>query len=86
LVEGVATAAKRVGFYNEFLVSYCGGMFNGELMLEFFRQALGERTPSAMLSKPKFGPAVGALLIAYKQANFPHIRSLIDAVNVSQAK
>lgn len=86
LAEGVATAARRVGFKSEFRVSYAGGMFDGELMLELFRRGILDCVTRAALTKPVFGPAIGALLMAYKQVGIPFSRSLIDTIISSQAK
>lgn len=71
LSEGVLTAASRVGFSGEFLVSYCGGMFKGALIKQYLEKAIAECSTGAVVKEPVFGPAIGALLMAYKQVNIP---------------
>lgn len=86
LAEGVTTAAKRVGFENDFLVSYCGGMFNAALMGEFFRIAISECAPLAVLKEPVYGPTIGALFLAYRQAGVAIAKTVGDTVQFSQTQ
>lgn len=68
LVKGVAVAAERTGLQGNFAVSCVGGMFDGQLMRDAFARSLAANLPGAVLIEPRYGPAVGSLLIAYKQA------------------
>ena len=68
LVESVRSAAKRLSFQNKFPVATVGGMFRGELMKKYFAEILQKEMPAAVLTKPRFNPAIGAVLLAYKQA------------------
>ena len=86
LAEAVATAASHVGFSDEFLVSYCGGMFKGKLMRKFFGQSVSDCAPRAILKAPIFGPAIGALLMSYRQAGVLLSRDLAEAILSSQSK
>jgi N-acetylglucosamine kinase-like BadF-type ATPase len=68
LVESVRAAAGRLDFSEDFPVAAVGGMFRGRLMKEYFAEILQTRIPLARLIEPRFNPAVGALLLAYRQA------------------
>ncbi len=69
LVESVKSAAHRLNFNEEFPVAGVGGMFRGTLMKKYFAELLGEKVPNAKFVEPVFGPAIGALLLAYRQAD-----------------
>ncbi len=43
-------------------------MFRAALVNEFFKESLAEKAPLARFVKPRFGPAIGALLLSYRQA------------------
>lgn len=49
-------------------VACVGGVFRGELARRSFANALKEQTPRARVVAPRFDPAVGALLLAYRAA------------------
>ncbi len=49
-------------------VAYVGGVFRGELARQSFAAALDEQTPHAHVIAPRFDPATGALLLAYRGA------------------
>ncbi len=68
LVKSVRSAAKRLNFDGEFPVAGVGGMFQGELMRKYFQGILEKKLPNAIFVNPRFNPAIGALLLAYKQA------------------
>ena len=67
LVENVRAAAGRLRFDREFTVSGVGGMFRGEPLRRFFRECLTREVPAAVFLEPRFNPAIGALLLAYRQ-------------------
>ena len=66
LTESVKRVAEKLNFQSNFPVAGVGGMFRAALTNEFFVNSLAEKTPSAEFVKPRFGPAIGALLLAYK--------------------
>lgn len=68
LAESVASAARRLNFQEHFPVAGVGGMFRGALVKKRFAEALREKCPAARFAEPRFGPAIGALLLAYKRA------------------
>jgi N-acetylglucosamine kinase-like BadF-type ATPase len=68
LTESVGVAARRLMFQNDFPVAGVGGMFRGNLMKKYFGESLQERVAEAEFAAPRFNPAIGALLLAYKQA------------------
>jgi hypothetical protein len=45
-----------------------GGAFRGELLSEFFADELKKRLPGVRIIAPRFDPAIGALLLAYRAA------------------
>jgi N-acetylglucosamine kinase-like BadF-type ATPase len=69
LAESVGAAALKLKFDEKFPVAGVGGMFRAALVKKFFREALTEKIPRAEFVAPRFGPAIGALLLAYRQAN-----------------
>ena len=66
LAKSVAVAAKRLGLEGGFDVAGVGGMFRGELIRKYFAESLHRQIPAAVFIKPRFGPAIGALLLAFK--------------------
>ena len=69
LAASVKSVAKKLNMTDEFMVAGVGGMFRAPLTQTFFAENLREQSPKAIFIKPRFGPAIGALLLAYKQAN-----------------
>jgi hypothetical protein len=51
-------------------VAYIGGVFHSRLVLEHFRQQI-ELHEGTRCGPPKYGPAIGALLEAYRSAQLP---------------
>lgn len=49
-------------------VACVGGVFRGELARRSFAAALAEKSPHAYIVAPRFDPAIGALLLAYRAA------------------
>jgi glucosamine kinase len=69
LAESVRAAAGRLNFVEKFPVAGVGGMFRGALLKKYFAEFLQAEIPrQAVLIEPRFDPAVGALLLAYRQA------------------
>lgn len=86
LVKNVETAARRLRFAENFSVAAVGGMFRGQLMRRYFRESLIEKVPNAGFVEPRFNPAVGALLSAYKQAKIEINEILLINLEKSQAQ
>jgi N-acetylglucosamine kinase-like BadF-type ATPase len=73
-----ASVARRLQFAPEELRVACvGGVFRGELMCEAFDRALGEQLPDAQIITPRFDPAIGALLLAYRAAGVERTQELL---------
>ncbi len=68
LAESVDAARKKLSLEEEFPVAGVGGMFRGALMKEYFAGSLKKKCPHAKFVEPRFNPAIGAILLAYRQA------------------
>jgi N-acetylglucosamine kinase-like BadF-type ATPase len=86
LVENVQSVAKRLQFVDKFDVVGVGGMFQGELMQKFFVEILAEKMPNANFIKPRFKPAIGALLLAYRNAKIELSEQLLANLEKTQSK
>jgi N-acetylglucosamine kinase-like BadF-type ATPase len=86
LVESVQSAVKRLCFLENFPVAGVGGMFRGELMNEYFSEVLQKEIPGAVFTEPQFNPAIGALLLAYKQSRIEISELLLTNLKKSQIK
>jgi N-acetylglucosamine kinase-like BadF-type ATPase len=58
-------------------VACVGGVFRSDLVREEFARALGEQHPSARIIPVRFDPAIGALLLAYREAGRERTESLL---------
>ncbi len=86
LVENVASVANRLQFVDKFDVVGVGGMFQGELMQKYFVESLAEKVPQASFVQPRFKPAIGALLLAYRNAKIELSEQLLLNLENSQNK
>jgi N-acetylglucosamine kinase-like BadF-type ATPase len=86
LVENVASVANRLQFDDKFDIVGVGGMFQGELMRKLFTDILVEKLPKANFIKPRFKPAIGALLLAYRSAKIELSQQLLSNLENSQNK
>lgn len=86
LVENVASVANRLQFVDKFDVVGVGGMFQGELMSKYFAKSLAEKIPNAIFTKPRFKPAIGALLLGYRNAKIELSEQLLLNLEKSQNK
>lgn len=77
LAESVAAVAKKLNFKGEFPVAGVGGMFRANLTNINFERILSEKISAAKFVKPRFGPAIGALLLAYRQAEIEITEELL---------
>lgn len=76
-----AVVAKRLNF-TEACVAPVGGVFRGEMVREAFQTELEKQIPSARIITPRFDPATGALLLAYRAAGrTPMTKSLLSALD-----
>lgn len=65
-----AAVVRRLNFAaHEVRFATVGGMFRSALVREAFAAALDEQMPSAVIIAPRFDPAIGALLLSYRNAN-----------------
>ena len=83
LTEGVCRVAEKLNFQAKFPVAGIGGMFRATLMKEFFENSLAERNSLAAFVKPRFGPAIGALLLAYEQGKIKISADLLNNLEKS---
>ncbi len=68
LVESVESARRRLDFAGNFPVAAVGGMFRASLLKRYFSESLKRKVSGAKFVEPRFNPAIGALLLSYKQA------------------
>ncbi|HEX8288920.1 MAG TPA: BadF/BadG/BcrA/BcrD ATPase family protein [Pyrinomonadaceae bacterium] len=68
LAKSVVSAAHRLSFEGEFPVAGVGGMFRAALLKKYFSESLREELSEAVFTEPRFNPAIGALLLAFRQA------------------
>jgi N-acetylglucosamine kinase-like BadF-type ATPase len=86
LVENVASVANRLQFVDKLDVVGVGGMFRGTLMQKYFTEILAKKVPNANFIKPRFKPAIGALLLAYRNAKIELSEQLLSNLENSQNK
>ena len=67
LAELAEATAHRLALDRSFNVSYSGGVFKSRRLLAGFTANLAQRQPHATVVAPRFGPDLGALLLAYRQ-------------------
>lgn len=65
----VAIAANRVMFSSDLIIAPVGGNFRGEHLKASFTEWLKRPLPEAVIIEPQFNPAIGALLLAYREAD-----------------
>lgn len=78
-----ATANKLGATRRRVPVSYGGGVFNSKLLLRQFKASVKELLPKAQVVAPHFGPDIGALLLAYRNAEKKLTKQLLK--NLSYA-
>lgn len=83
LASSVKRVAERLSFAEKFPVAGVGGMFRARLMREYFGKSLREKSPSAEFCAPRFGPAIGALLLAYQQGQIEITENLLNNLQKS---
>jgi N-acetylglucosamine kinase-like BadF-type ATPase len=81
LARLASTVARRLDLSEEEARVACvGGVFRGALLREAFASALGEQLPSARITPVRFDPAIGALLLAYREAGLERTEGLLMAL------
>lgn len=81
LAEMAAAAAARLEVGDApVMVSYGGGVFRSRRLLRRFTAEVIGRVPRAAIVAPRFGPEVGALLLAYREAGKMITRALLANV------
>jgi N-acetylglucosamine kinase-like BadF-type ATPase len=83
LVESVRGAARRLKLQDKFLVAGVGGMFRARLMKKYFAELLQSKIPAATFAEPRFSPAIGALLLAFRQAGIDVSEDLLSNLEKS---
>jgi N-acetylglucosamine kinase-like BadF-type ATPase len=68
LAELAEATIKRLSVARPLNVSYGGGVFRGKWLLRRFVVEVENHLPGMRVVVPRFGPEVGALLLAYRQA------------------
>jgi glucosamine kinase len=85
LAENVKSVARRLQFTGNFPVVGVGGMFQGALMRQSFMTGLAEKVPQAEFIAPRFKPAIGALLLAYRSAKIELNERLLSNLEKTQS-
>lgn len=67
-------------------VSFGGGVFNSRRVLRVFAELVQETLPRVQVVPPQFGPEVGALLLAYRQAGRKTTPKLLTQISETQAQ
>ncbi|MGE0886103.1 MAG: N-acetylglucosamine kinase [Blastocatellales bacterium] len=65
-------------------ISYGGGMFKSRRLLTRFNAEITVELPKARVVAPRFGPEIGALLLAYRQANKKITPRLLENITETQ--
>ena len=83
LAASVKNVAEKLKFQASFPVAGIGGMFRASLMNKYFKSSLAEKAPLAEFVKPRFGPAIGALLLSYEQAEIKITEEILNNLEKS---
>mgnify|MGYP001570937294 CR=1 FL=1 len=67
LAEMAIACANKLGLQAG-MISFGGGVFKTPVVLQVFAEIVLAELPDAEIVMPRFGPEVGALLLAYRQA------------------
>jgi N-acetylglucosamine kinase-like BadF-type ATPase len=65
-------------------ISYGGGVFKSRRVLARFTAELAVELPQALVIAPRFGPDIGALLLAFRQAGKKLTPKLLDTLTETQ--
>lgn len=81
LAELAEATQRRLNTKTALDISYGGGVFQSRLLLAGFRSEIATRLPSARVNIPRYAPEVGALLLAFRQADKPLTPRLLLNIN-----
>ena len=81
LAQSVCRVAEKLNFSENFLVAGVGGMFRSELMNTDFKTSLAAENARGEFVEPRFNPAMGALLLSYKQMKIKITEKLLSGLN-----
>jgi N-acetylglucosamine kinase-like BadF-type ATPase len=84
LAELAAVTLQRLGARELLPVSYGGGVFRSPFLCNQFVARLERCVPGVAVVPPRFGPDIGALLLAYRQAGRPLTPRLLANLTTSQ--
>lgn len=84
LAELAEAVTLRLQTAEPLAVSYHGGVFKSPRLFAQFRAAVARRLPQARLIAPRFDAAIGALLLAYRQAGRAITPQLLDCLETTQ--
>jgi len=86
LAEMAEAVAIKLGMAQQRIpVSYGGGVFSSKFLLARFASAVAERLPQAEVAAPRFGPEIGALLLAYRNAGRKITERLLARIQGSES-
>ncbi len=68
IMKMISVLDKRSGFGGKFIFSYTGGIFKSEYFLKRFKRVFEIYFPLATFEDPKFGPSVGAAMMAIHES------------------
>lgn len=77
LVANVRGTERKLKFRTNYKVCGAGGLFQHPFFRENFKQELTAALPAARFIQPAFSPAVGALLLAYRNAGVPISKTIL---------
>lgn len=83
LVEKVKAVGERLGFEGGAVVYGAGGMFKGEVFRDIFSRHVNKALPGYEFTAPRFGPAEGALLLAFRNAGLEINEVLLENLQES---
>jgi glucosamine kinase len=69
LAELAEATVNRLNSARPLSISYGGGVFRSKRLCKRFQAEIAQRLPGSPIVPPRFGPDLGALLLAYRQAD-----------------
>ncbi|HMV49009.1 MAG TPA: BadF/BadG/BcrA/BcrD ATPase family protein, partial [Blastocatellia bacterium] len=81
----VMMTVRKLGLESQPLeISYGGGVFKSRRLLARFTAEISVELPLAQVVAPRYGPEIGALLLAYRQAGKKLTPKLLDSLTETQ--
>lgn len=84
VIDNVKSVFRQLKFVENIDIVGVGGMFKGEIFTKFFKEILLEKLPQTRFIKPSLGPAIGALLLAYRNAKIELSEQLLSNLEKTQ--